>query len=63
MDKMTLDTTTKYVRKELKRISQELLWADGAQEEQLLTRRHHLQAELKRLETLDMHTGDAGMYQ
>lgn len=60
MDKTTLDTTTKYVRKELKRISQELLWADGAQEEQLLTRRHHLQAELRRLESLNPTT-DLGM--
>ncbi len=63
MDKLTLDTTTKYVRKELKRISQELIWADGAQEEQLLTRRQHLQAELRRLEMLDVQTGDAGMRQ
>jgi hypothetical protein len=53
MNKQTIEDTTSYVRKELKRIAQEMLWADGAQEETLLVRREKLQAELRRLETPD----------
>ena len=53
VNKQVLTDTTSYVRKELERISQELVWADGLQEEMLMKRKANLKAELRRLETLD----------
>jgi hypothetical protein len=53
VDKQVLHDTTNYVRKELDRISEELVWADGLQEELLMKRKASLQTELRRLETLD----------
>ena len=53
VNKQVLDDTTNYVRKELGRIAQELVWADGLQEEMLVKRKASLQSELRRLETLD----------
>lgn len=53
VNKQVLDDTTNYVRKELGRIAQELVWADGLQEEMLVKRKANLQSELRRLESLD----------
>ena len=53
VNKQALADTTHYVRKELDRITQELVWADGLQEEMLMKRKANLRAELRRLETLD----------
>jgi hypothetical protein len=53
VNKQVLQDTTSYVRKELERISQELVWADGLQEELLMKRKASLKTELRRLETLD----------
>ena len=53
VNKQVLQITTSYVRKELERISEELVWADGLQEELLMKRKASLKTELRRLETLD----------
>jgi hypothetical protein len=53
VNKQVLQDTTSYVRKELDRIAQELVWADGLQEEWLMKRKASLKTELRRLETLD----------
>jgi hypothetical protein len=53
VNKQILTDTTSYVRKELDRIAQELVWADGLQEEMLMKRKANLKTELRRLETLD----------
>ena len=53
VNKQVLNDTTNYVRKELGRISQDLVWADGLQEEILMKRKASLQSELRRLESLD----------
>lgn len=52
MDRNVLDHTIAYVLKELTRIHQDLMWADGAQAESYRTRQLRLQAELDRLEAL-----------
>ena len=53
VNKQVLADTTSYVRKELDRITEELVWADGLQEEMLMKRKANLRAELRRLESLD----------
>jgi hypothetical protein len=53
VNKQMLADTTSYVRKEIDRIAEELVWADGLQEELLMKRKASLQTELRRLESLE----------
>jgi hypothetical protein len=53
VNKQVLADTTSYVRKEIDRIAEELVWADGLQEELLMKRKASLQTELRRLESLE----------
>ena len=57
MQPQLIDDTISYVRKELTRLHQDLMWADGVQEESYRTRQTRLQAELNRLESLRRMTG------
>lgn len=52
MTKQIIDETLSYVRRELTRLSEDLMWADGAEAERLRTRRSRLVAELDRLELM-----------
>ncbi len=52
MTEQLISDTLTYVRKELNRLEQDIVWADGAESQRMQTRRTRLQAELSRLELL-----------
>lgn len=52
MNRQIIDDTTRYIRQELSKISQDLTWADGKTEEGLKMRQLKLKAELDRMETV-----------
>lgn len=52
MTEQLISDTLAYVRKELNRLEQDIVWADGAEGQRMTTRRTRLQSELSRLELL-----------
>lgn len=52
MTEQLISDTLAYVRKELNRLEQDSVWADGAESQRMQTRRTRLQSELSRLELL-----------
>jgi hypothetical protein len=54
MDKQHIDQQIEYVRHELTRISQELVYLDGTQLQMLRVRQSRLVAELERLQALQV---------
>jgi hypothetical protein len=52
MTEQLICDTLAYVRKELNRLEQDIVWADGAEGLRMQTRRTRLQSELSRLELL-----------
>ncbi len=52
MTEQLISDTLAYVRKELNRLEQDIVWADGVEGQRMQTRRSRLQSELSRLELL-----------
>ncbi len=52
MTEQLISDTLAYVRKELNRLEQDMVWADGAEGQRIQMRQARLQSELGRLELL-----------
>ncbi len=60
MTEQLISDTLAYVRKELKRLDQDMIWADGAEGLRIQTRRARLLSELGRLELLHASAESGG---